>query len=329
MGYSFTNRRKAAFFMLLAGLSASLTVAHAEEKYPKKPVKIIAPFPVGSGPDANARELSAELTKIFGQTFYVENRPGASNIIGTDAAAKAAPDGYTLYIGATSALSTLPHVHSKLPFNVEKAFTPISLLGILETGLIAHPNVPVNNALELIEKLKEKPESFTVATQGIGGYSHLAASWFNNAAQVKAALIPYNTSSPYNDLLAGQIQLMFDGLPVAASSVKAKKLKLLAITGEERHPVFPDAPTFKELGLPHYSPIAWQGLLAPSGTPKFIIEKLSHAMGKVCESKELAKKWLDYGGRLQCNTPNEFREFIDKDRNMWGQAIRQTGIKLD
>ncbi|SEB09757.1 tripartite tricarboxylate transporter substrate binding protein [Variovorax sp. YR216] len=312
-----------------AGLALSASGAAAQANYPTKPVRIIAPFPAGSGPDANARELAAELTRILGQSFYVENRPGASNIIGTEVAAKAANDGYSLYIGTTSSLSVLPHLYGKLPFNAERDFAPISLMGVLNTGLIAHPGVQARDAKELITELKARPDSVSVATQGIGSYSHLSAVWFNNAAGVKSNLVPYNSQSPYADLLAGQVQLMYDGMPAAATSVQAGKLKLLGITGKERHPSFPNVPTFAEQGLPDYTPIAWQGLLAPAGTPTAILEKLSAAMAKACQSQELAKKWRDYGGELRCNTPAEFTAFINADRAMWGKVIRAAGVKLD
>lgn len=321
--------RRVLLALAAAGLALAAGGAAAQADYPSKAVRIIAPFPAGSGPDANARELAAELTKILGQSFYVENRPGASNIIGTDVAAKAPNDGYSLYIGTTSSLSVVPHLYGKLPFNAERDFAPISLMGVLNTGLIATPGVQARDAKELIAQLKARPESVSVATQGIGSYSHLSAVWFNNAAGVKSNLIPYNSNSPYADLLAGQIQLMYDGLPAAASNVQAGKLKLLGITGKERHPSFPSVPTFAEQGLPDYTPIAWQGLLAPAGTPPAILDKLSAAMGKVCQSKELAKKWRDYGGELRCNSPAEFTAFINADRAMWGKAIRAAGVKLD
>ena len=322
--------KKAALRWLAAAVTAAVAAgASAQADYPSKPVRIIAPFPAGSGPDANAREIAAELTKILGQSFFVENRPGASNIIGTEVAAKAPADGYSLYIGTTSSLSVVPHLYSKLPFNAERDFAPVSLLGVLNTGLVATPGVPMKDARTLIAELKAKPDSVTVATAGIGSYSHLSAVWFNNAAGVKTNLVPYNSNSPYTDLLAGQVQLMFDGLPAAASNIRAGKHKLLAITGKERHPSFPEVPTFAESGLPEYAPIAWQGILAPAGTPKPILEKLSTAMQKACQSPELARKWREYGGELRCNTPAEFTAFINADRAMWGKVIREANVKLD
>ncbi|MDQ0073403.1 tripartite-type tricarboxylate transporter receptor subunit TctC [Variovorax boronicumulans] len=314
---------------VVAAAGAVAGGAAAQADYPSKAVRIIAPFPAGSGPDANAREIAAELTKILGQTFFVENRPGASNIIGTEVAAKAPADGYSLYIGTTSSLSVVPHLYAKLPFNAEKDFAPVSLLGVLNTGLIATPGVEAKDARALIAGLKARPDSLTVATAGIGSYSHLSAVWFNNAAGVKTNLVPYNSTSPYTDLIAGQVQAMFDGLPAAAGSIRAGRLKLLAITGSKRHPSFPDVPTFAEVGLPDYAPIAWQGILAPAGTPKPILEKLSAAMLKACQSEELARKWREYGGELRCDTPAEFAAFIHADRQMWGRVIRQANIKLD
>jgi tripartite-type tricarboxylate transporter receptor subunit TctC len=322
------SKRKLAL-ALATGLALTSTLATAQADYPTKPVRIIAPFPAGSGPDANARELATELTKLLGQSFFVENRPGASNIIGTEVAAKAPADGYSLYIGATSALSVVPNLYSKLPFNAERDFTPVSLFGVLNTGLIATPGVTAKDARELVAQLKAKPDSVNAATQGIGSYSHLAAAWFNNVAGVKTNLVPYNSNSPYADLLAGQIHLMFDGLPAAASNVRAGKLKLLGITGKERHPSFPNTPTFAEQGMPEYAPIAWQGLLAPANTPTPIIEKLNVAMHKICQNPALAQRWRDYGGELRCNTPAEFAAFIQADRAMWGKVVRDAGVKLD
>jgi tripartite-type tricarboxylate transporter receptor subunit TctC len=299
------------------------------QAYPSKPVRIIAPFPAGTGPDANARELAAELTKHLGVSVFVDNKPGASGIIGTDAAARSAPDGYTLVIGTTTSLSTVPHLYSKLPFNPEKDLIPVSLLGLLNTGLIANPQVPARNAAEVVALLKKQPLTLNAGTAGLGGYSHLAGLWFSHATGGQLSFIPYASSSPYSDLMAGQIQFMFDGLPAAAGNIASGKLKLLGITGNQRHPAFPDTPTFAELGIKDFRPTAWQGLMAPAGTPKPIIDRLAAAMKKIPENAELAKKWTQYGGALVCNSPEEFEAFIKEDRAMWGRVVKQAGIKLD
>jgi tripartite-type tricarboxylate transporter receptor subunit TctC len=217
---------------LALALVPALGMAQA---YPAKPIRIIAPFAAGTGPDANARELAAELTKHLGQTVFVDNKPGASGILGTEAAVRSAPDGYTLLIGTTSTLSTVPHLYAKLPFNAEKDLVPVSLLGLLNTGLVAHPQVAAKNALDVAAILKKEPQTLNAATQGIGSYSHLSGLWFASVTGTQPTFIPYASNSPYADLVGGQVQLMFDGLPAAAGNINAGKLKLLAITGKKRH----------------------------------------------------------------------------------------------
>ncbi len=300
------------------------------QDYPSKPIKIIAPFPAGTGPDANTREIATELTKVLGMSVFVENRPGASGMIGMEAATKAAPDGYTLVMAPTTSFSVVPHLYSKVPYKAERDFTPISIAGLLNTALTAHPSVKENSARELIERLRKQPGSVVAATSGIGSYSHLAGEWFAAQAGVKMDFVPYNTSSPYGDLVGGQVQVIFDALPAAVGNVKAGKLKILAITGKRRHPDFPDVPTFAEAGLTDYSPTAWIGLFAPSGTPAPIVGKLADAMQKAAaQNPALIAKWRSYGGELKAQSPAEFMAFLKQDSQLWGDAIRRSGIKLD
>ena len=321
------TRRLGLATLTLALFSAWPAMA---QDYPSKPIKIIAPFPAGTGPDANTREIAAELTKVLGMSVIVENRPGAASMIGMEAGAKAVPDGYTLVMGPTTALSVVPHLYSKVSYKADRDFAPISIVGLLNTALTAHPSVKENSAKELIERLKKQPGSLVAATSGIGSYSHLAGEWFAANAGVKIDFVPYNTSSPYGDLVGGQVQVMFDALPAAIGNVKAGKLKILAITGKTRHPNFPDVPTFAEAGLPDYSPTAWIGLFAPAGTPAPIINKLADAMQKAAaQNPNLIAKWRSYGGELKAQTPAEFAAFLKQDNQLWGQAIRGTGIKLD
>jgi len=323
---SFINRRAA---IALTAVALAATAAHAQD-FPTKPIRIIAPFPVGSGPDVNTREIAAELTKVLGQTVLVENRPGASNMIGMEAGAKAAPDGYTLVMGATTSLSVVPHLYVKVPYNAERDFAPVSLVGLLNTALTANVNLPQKNAREAIAFLKSNPEGLVAATQGVGSYSHLSGEWFAAGSGTKIKFVPYNTSNPYTDVLAGQVNMIFDALPAAIGNVKGGKLKILAITGASRHPSFPDVPTFAEAGLSDYSPTAWIGLLAPAGTPKPILDKLGAAMQKAAtQNTALVEKWRSYGGELKAMTPDEFSAFIKSDSAKWGDAIRKAGIKLE
>lgn len=321
--------RRAGLAALALALSSALPAV--AQDYPNKPIKIIAPFPVGTGPDANTREIALELGKALGQTVVVENRPGAANMIGMEAGAKAAPDGYTLVMGSTTSMSVVPYTYgAKVPYKADRDFVPISIVGLLNTALTANPNVPEKTAKELIDRLKAQPGSVTAATSGVGSYSHLAGEWFASAAGVKINFVPYNTSSPYTDLLAGQMNVIFDALPAAIGNVKAGKLKILALTGKTRHPNFPDVPTFAEAGLPDYSPTAWIGLFAPAGTPAPIVARLSEAMQKAAaQNPQLIEKWRSYGGELKAQTPAEFTSFLKQDDALWGPAIRKAGVKLD
>ena len=307
--------------VLAIGLLSALPIF--AQDYPNKPIKIIAPFPPGTGPDANTREIAQELTKVLGQSVVVENRPGASTMIGMEVGAKASPDGYTLVMGSTTSMSVVPHTYSsKVPYKVERDYVPISIVGLLNTALTANSNLPEKNAKELIERLKKQPGSITAATSGIGSYSHLAGEWFASSAGVKIDFVPYNTTSPYSDLVAGQVNIIFDALPAAIGNVRAGKLKILALTGKTRHPNFPDIPTFAEAGLPDYAPTAWIGLFAPAGTPAPIIAKLGEAMQKAAaQNPELISRWRSFGGDLKAQTPAEFSAFLKQDDALWGLSL--------
>ncbi len=328
------GRRPALLSALAAalGLSGVLLAAPAlAQDYPNKPIRIIAPFPTGTGPDANTREIAAELSKVLGQPVVVENKPGASSMIGMAAGAAAAPDGYTLVMGSTTSMSVVPHLYNKVPYKADKDFVPISVVGLLNTALIATAGIKEHSAKELVARLKAEPDAVVAATSGVGSYSHLAGEWFASGAGVKIRFVPYATTSPYTDLVGGeQVQLMFDALPAAIGNVKAGKLKVLALTGKTRHPKFPDVPTFAELGLVNYSPTAWIGLFAPAGTPKPIVDKLADAMQKAAaQNPALIEKWQSYGGELKAMTPEAFAAFLKEDNALWGQAIAKTGVKLD
>ncbi|MBP6900013.1 MAG: tripartite tricarboxylate transporter substrate binding protein [Burkholderiaceae bacterium] len=323
--------RRLTLLAVLATLGALAAAPASAQDYPNKPIRIIAPFPTGTGPDANTREIATELSKVLGQSVLVENKPGASTMIGMAAGATAAPDGYTLVMGSTTSMSVVPHLYRKVPYRHDKDFAPISIVGLLNTALTANANVKESTAKELIARLKSEPESIVAATSGVGSYSHLAGEWFASGAGVKMRFIPYATTSPYTDVLAGQqVQAIFDALPAAIGNVKAGKLKVLALTGKTRHPKFPDVPTFAEAGLGTYSPTAWIGLFAPAGTPKPIVDKLADAMQKAAaQNPALIEKWQSYGGDLRAMTPEAFGNFLKEDHALWGAAISKAGIKLD
>jgi len=322
------RRRLAAGLLALPALCLGASSASAQE-YPAKPVRILVPFAAGTGPDTNARQIAGKMQGALGQPVVVENRPGAAGQIGTDAAAKAAPDGYTLYMGFTSTLSIQPLVYSKLPYDADRDFVPVSLVGSLRTGLIAHPSVRASDARELVAFAKSNPDALSAATQGIGTYSHLSGEWFSSLTGAPIRFVPYNTSSPYADLLAGTMQLMFDALPAAIGNVKGGKLKLLAISGAGRHPLFPDVPTFAEQGLAEFQPVAWIGLFAPTGTPAPIRERLAAAVAGGAKAPDFVELWRGFAADPAGNTPAEFAAFLKTDRERWAAVVKKAGVKLD
>jgi tripartite-type tricarboxylate transporter receptor subunit TctC len=326
------TRRRLAACLLAAPVVAAAPWprrAHAQQDWPSRPIRILVPFAAGTGPDTNARQIAPKMQAALGQPVVIENRPGAAGQIGTDLAAKAAPDGHTLYMGFTSTLSIQPFVYAKLPYDAERDFVPVSQVGALRTGLIAHPSVKASDVRELVALAKAQPESLSAATQGLGTYSHLAGEWFSSLTGAPIRFVPYNTSSPYADLLAGTMQLMFDALPAAIGNVKAGKLKLLAISGTGRHPLFPDVPTFAEQGLGEFQPVAWIGLFAPTGTPAPIREKLAAAVAGGAKAPDFVELWRGFAADPVGNTPAEFATFLKADRERWAAVVRKAGVKLD
>jgi len=310
--------------MLIAGAAGSAVA----EDYPSKPIKIIVALPPGSGLDADARYWAAGLSAELGQSVIVENRPGGATTIGTSIAVRSAPDGYTLLMGIPSSLCYMQELYTKLPYNPAD-FEPISQLTALRCSVIANPSVPVSNAADLVALAKSKPGSLNVGTQGVGTFQHLLGEWFSSVTGTKFTFIPYNTTSPYAALLAGEIHVIFDALPAAMSSVKAGKLKALALSGAARHPNVPDLPTFDELGIPGYDASTWFGLLAPPGTPQPIIAKLASACGAVARKPEVVQRYRDYGGEPVGSTATEFNRYIRSERSKWVAAVKRSGLKLE
>jgi tripartite-type tricarboxylate transporter receptor subunit TctC len=297
------------------------------QDYPAKPVRVIVPFPAGTGVDASARQIVAKLPPLLGQTVFVENRPGASGIIGTEAAAKSAPDGYTLYIGPITTVALLPYLYSKLPFNMERDFAAISQISLARVGLVIHPGLPATNLKELIELSKKRP--LAVSTTGIGSNGHLYGAYFSSLTGASINFIHYNTSSPLQDTLSGRIDAAFDGLPPYLGSLKGGKLKLLALVGKARHPNFADTPTFAESGVPEFEAFGWAGFFAPTGTPRPIIDRLGAAVAKAVKSQDLIDLYNSQGTDVVGNTPAEFTAFVKSEQAKWSKVIKELGVKLD
>jgi tripartite-type tricarboxylate transporter receptor subunit TctC len=297
------------------------------QDYPAKPVRVIVAFPAGTGADSSTRAIVAKLPPLIGQSVVVENRPGASTIIGTEAAAKSTPDGYTLYSASSTTVAMIPYLYSKLPFNMERDFAAISQASLTRVGLVVNPGVPVTSLKDLIELSKKKP--LAVSTNGIGSNTHLYAAWFASLTGAAVDFIHYNTSSPLQDLLSGRIDAGFDGLPPFLGSVKAGRLKLLVLTGNGKHPSFSDTPTFAEGGVPGFEAFAWAGFFAPTGTPQPIIERLADAIAKAVKSQDLIDLYSSQGADAVGNTPAEFTAFVRSEQAKWSRIIKAVGVKLD
>lgn len=299
----------------------------AQGEYPTKPVRIIMPFPAGRGTDTAMRQIAARMSMQLGQPVVVENRPGASGIIGTEIAAKAAPDGYTIYAGAITSVAMVPYLYSKLPFDMERDFLPISQFSMALIGIATRLGLPAKSVKELIELSKKQP--LNIATSGFAGHSHLYAEWFAMLTGAKFNYIHYNTTHWGADLMAGRIDATFDGIPAYLGGYKGGKVKILAVTGKERHPSFPEIPTFAESGLTEFEPTAWSGLFVPAGVAQPIIDHLGDAVAKASKSPELIEQYRTQGIEPVGNTPAEFAVFIKSEQAKWKEVIRAAKIKAD
>ena len=319
--------------VLVVSLAFALPVAvHAADTagdYPNKPIRLIVPAPAGSGPDANARVLTAALSRTLGQQILVDNRPGASGIIGTQIAAKATPDGYTMLLGMASVFGSLPSLYEKLPFDLDRDFMPISMIELIPCALVVNPSVNAKTVAELIAFAKAKPGQLTYGSLGNGSFHHLSAELFKSLAGVDMRHIPYSSGGPFGDLLAGQLPLMFDTLSPFLANVKAGKLRALALSGKQRRPQVPDVPTFIEAGLPGFDSSAWYGPVAPAGTPRPVVTRMRTAIVDTLKQSEVTDRLTSVSaGYVLGNTPEEFAAIIQSERAKWGRVIKQAGVKL-
>jgi tripartite-type tricarboxylate transporter receptor subunit TctC len=311
-----------AIAMLVASLQA------CAQAWPSKPLRYIVPFPPGAFNDSLARIMSAELPKALGQPVLVENRPGGNTIIGTEAAAKSAPDGYTLF-GAALPFAVIQSLY-KTPFDVTRDFVPITLAGTTPNLLVANPNVPINSVTELIAAAKAKPGSLNYASTGNGTSNHLSFELFKAMTQTQVTHVPYKGSAPaVTDLIAGQVQLMFDNTPNVLPQVKAGKLKALAVSSRKRSSLAPDVPTVDEAGVPGYEVNVWFGILAPAGTPKDIVARLNTEMVRIMRTPEVADRFAKAGVDVVASSPEFFSEFLKSEVARWGKVVHDANIKAD
>jgi tripartite-type tricarboxylate transporter receptor subunit TctC len=320
----------AKFFMpALAALLAGASLAAWAQAYPSKPVKLIVTYPPAGGADTMARLIAAKLSESLGQPFVVENRPGASGQIGAEAVAKAAPDGYTLMLDASS-YAVNPSLYPKLPYDPNKAFAPISLLALFPNMLVVTPSFPASSVKELVAMAKAKPGTISYASSGNGSAQHLAAELFKQQAGIDIMHVPYKGGGPaMTDVMAGQVPMFFANMASGLGHVKGGKLKALAVTGSKRSSNMPELPTLAESGVPGYEVYEWNVVFAPAGTPRAIVDRLYEHIAKALAMKDVLERIAALGGEITASTPQETEKFLRQQMNQWSRVVKQAQIKVD
>ena len=314
-----------------ATLIASTGHAAAQQAYPERSVRFIVPYPPGSGTDIVARMLGQRLAEGWGQKVVVDNRPGAGAIIGVDAVAKAAPDGYTIGIADNGPLAINPALYPKLPYNPVRDFAPITLVANLPFILVVHPSVPATSVAELLALAKNRPGQINYASVGNGSAVHLATELLKTRAAIDLVHVPYKGSAPaLNGVLSGEASVMFVNLLSSMQLVKAGKLRALATGTPKRLVAAPDLPTVAEAGVPGYEFQAWFGVVAPAGTPRAIVERLSQDLRRVIAMPEIRDRMINQGGLEPVgSTAESFAALIPGEIERWGKLVRETGARVD
>ncbi|MDO9166619.1 MAG: tripartite tricarboxylate transporter substrate binding protein [Rhodoferax sp.] len=321
--------RRIVLACVASSLSALAVSATAADAYPSKPIRLIVPFAPGGPTDMMGRTAGKILSDQLGQPVVVENKAGSGGNIGTDAALKAAPDGYTLALSAISSLAIAPNLYATLPYDVARDVTPITLVGTAAGAIVAHPSAPFSDLKGLVAYAKANPGKLAYATPGIGTSSHLAAEYLQSLAGVQLIHVPYKgTSSAAQDLLAGVVPLSFESsLTTAAPNVKLGKLKAIAITAGSRSKLMPSVPTVAEQGFPGYDVVTWFGLVGPAGMPREAVDRLQKTLAEGLNTPAIVARFEGIGADVKTNTPAQFAEFIKLENERWGKVIKSANIK--
>ena len=313
-------------------LTAMLIMASAvpAQTYPIRPIRWVVTYPPGGPTDVVARAIGAKLTEAWGQQIVIDNRAGAGGVIGTDIAAKAVPDGYTLLFGTSAGLTINPALNSKLPYDAVKDFAPVSLLVLNPQILVVHPAVPVNSVKELVALAKARPGQLNYASVGLGSPNHMGMELLKALTGIDIVHVPYKGTGPaITDLLGGQVQVMFNSMPSVIPLVASGKLKGLAVGSVQRSPAVPDIPTVAEAGVPGFENVTWYGMFAPAKTPHDIIVKLNKQVVQILASPEMAQRLASQGAEPRSSTPEELTKFMRVESERWKKVIKTAGIKIE
>ena len=318
-----TRRVLLAFAVIVVALPV-----HAQN-YPVRPVRMIVPFSPGGATDVPARILAQRLSEAFGHQIVIDNRPGAGAVLGTDAVAKAPPDGYTLLLTATTHVISAS-LYKKLPYDAIRDFAPVMLIGSGPNVLTVHPSLPAKNVRELISLAKARPGKIDYASSGNGSAQHLFGALFMSLADIRMMHIPYKGSAPATtDLIAGQVSVGFPGIALVLPHTKAGRLRALAVTSAERSKAMPDVPSIAEAGVPGYAATLWLGLLAPRGTPPQIVQKLFDEIAKLLRQPEVESAYLATGTDVTISNPEQFGLFVKAEYDKWAKVIKAVDAQVN
>ena len=315
-----------ALIVLLGGFSVNIALA---QPYPSKPIRLVVPFPPGGPTDLLARTLGQKLQERIGQSVIIDNKPGASTIIGVDAVVKSPADGYTLLLGSNS-LALNRFLILKMPYDIDRDIVPVVLLTKISNALVVHPSLPVKDLKEFISYARANPGKITYASTGNGTATHLFGEMFASMTGIEMTHVPYKGTAPaLNDLLSGQVNAMFDSLTSVIPNVRAGKVRLIGLTNSKRAMFAPEMPTLSELGLPDYEATGWFGVAAPAKVPTEVINKLNFEINAILQTPEMAAKLSQLGGEVAGGSPDDFKLFIQSEAKKWGRVIQDAKIKME
>jgi len=315
--------------LAVAAIVASVAGAQAQS-WPTRTISLVVPYPPGGGVDAMARVVAEKLSGALGQQVIVDNRAGGSGLVGTRAVARAAPDGYTLFLAHTGSISINPSLYANAGFDPRRDFAPIGLIATMPVALLAHPSFPAKTIGDVVTIAKQEGAKLSIGTSAVGTGSYLSAELFKTLTNTDATIIPYKgTGQVMNDLLGGHVPIAFGVLPPALGNLQAGSLRAIAVLSETRFSLLPDVPTANESGLPGFESVLHYGLLAPAGTPREIVERLNRELRALVTSEEVTKRIHAEGGDPLVSTPEEYAADIDREETKWAKLIRRLNLKVE